>query len=165
LTDLHYTEVAKHNSGASRHRQQGIKRWEVVLALAISAAIALVVGVIVNKRIGSAMNEQIDNDFRRLSVALHLYKLDNNRYPSSEQGLIALFEKPLTMPVTPLWRGPYINRQTLIYDPWNNIYLYESSVAPPDFEVSTLGADGVLGGEELNADKTLRFQADENYFD
>jgi general secretion pathway protein G len=148
-----------------RHRQQGIKRWEMVLALAISAAIALVVGVIVNKRIESAMNEQVDNNFRRISVALHQYKLDNNRYPSSKQGLIALFEKPTTAPVTPLWRGPYINRKTLIYDPWNNSYLYESSVAPPDFEVSTLGADGVSGGEDLNEDKILRFQSDANYFD
>lgn len=165
MTDLHYTEVAKHNSRMSRHRQQGIKRWEVVLALAISAAIALVVGVIVNKRIGSAINEQVGNDFRRISIALHQYKLDINRYPSSEQGLIALFEKPTTAPFTPLWSGPYINRQTLIYDPWNNAYLYESSVAPPGFKVSTLGADGVLGGDELNADKTLRFQSDENYFD
>ncbi|MFT6156929.1 MAG: general secretion pathway protein G [Zhongshania sp.] len=165
MTDLHYTEVARHNSRMSRHRQQGIKRWEVLLALAISAAIALVVGVMVTKRIGSAMNEQVDNDFRRISMALHQYKLDNNRYPSTEQGLIALFEKPTTAPLAPLWRSPYINRQTLIYDPWNNTYLYESSAAPPGFIVSTLGADGVSGGEELNEDKILRFQSDENYFD
>jgi general secretion pathway protein G len=165
LTDTHNGKIANGNRTAQKHLQKGIKRWELALVLAISSVIAVAIGVIVYKRIGSAVDEQVDNDFRRISVALHQYKLDNKRYPTSDQGLLALFEKPRLEPLAPLWKGPYINRETLIHDPWKNAYLYTSSAAPPGFEITTLGADAKAGGTDLNADMSVNFQSDENYFD
>ncbi|WP_295877656.1 type II secretion system major pseudopilin GspG [uncultured Zhongshania sp.] len=165
LIKPYQARVAKREVIKLKQKQRGIKRWELMLVLLISAAIAIGIGVIVKKRIGSAMVEQVESDFRRISVALHQYKLDNKRYPTTEQNLLALFERPQIKPLAHFWKGPYINRETLIHDPWKNAYLYESSDAPPAFELTTLGADGQLGGENLNTDMSMRFQSDEGYFE
>ncbi|CAA0119696.1 Type II secretion system protein G [Zhongshania aliphaticivorans] len=133
--------------------------------MAIAGVIILAVSIIIFLRLGSAMSEQVNNDFRRLSIALHQYKLDNKRYPSKEQGLIALFIKPQTPPLAPLWKGPYIGRASLTQDPWGNAYHYESSDSPPGFEITTLGADAKLGGKKMKQDMSVRFLSDENYFD
>lgn len=133
--------------------------------MAITGVIILAVGIIIYLRLGSAINEQVNNDFQRLSTALHQYKLDNKRYPSKEQGLIALFVQPDTPPLAPLWKGPYIGRASLTKDPWSNEYLYESSDSPPGFEITTLGADAKPGGKKMNQDMSIRFRSDENYFD
>lgn len=150
------------SSPASKIRQRGIKLWEVVLVLAISSVIVIVISVIVMKRIDTALKEQVDTDIRRLSMALHQYKLDNKRYPSSEQGLIALYIAPTIEPVAGKWNGPYINRETLLLDPWKNPYIYISSDAPPGFEISSLGADAKLGGKNQNADVHISYQSDEH---
>lgn len=169
MTNTHHRKKADYLSQnlntSQRRAQRGIKRWEVALVFAISASIALVVGVIVNKRIGGEMEAQVDNDFQRISVALHQYKLDNKRYPSSKQGLMALLQQPTSEPRVPLWKGPYVNRESIILDPWKNPYQYESSDAPPGFEIRTLGADAKEGGEHVNADRIIRFQSDEGYFE
>ncbi|WP_158601493.1 type II secretion system major pseudopilin GspG [Zhongshania marina] len=165
MTDVLCAKEKSLEKAPSRHRQQGIKRWELLLILAITAAIALAVGSIIYQRLGSAMSEQVNNDFRRLSTALHQYKLDNKRYPSSEQGLAALYIQPQTPPLAPLWKGPYIGRASLTQDPWNNAYLYTSSDSPPGFEITTLGADAKPNGKKMNQDMSIRFRSDENYFD
>jgi general secretion pathway protein G len=165
LTNRHHRKKRDKQIAPQRRIQLGIKRWEIVLALAISGSIALVIGVIVNKRLGGEMEAKIENDFRRISVALHQYKLDNKRYPSTDQGLMALLQKPTSPPQVPLWKGPYINREAIILDPWKKAYFYESSDAPPGFEIRTLGADGKEGGEHVNEDRVVRFQSDEDYFE
>ncbi|CAA0089112.1 Type II secretion system protein G [Zhongshania aliphaticivorans] len=147
------------------YKQQGLKRWEIALILVISMFIALAIGFIVSKRIESAISEQINNDFTRLSNALHQYKLDNKRYPTTTQGLHALLENPTSSPLAPMWKGPYISRETLIQDPWRRAYLYQSSDAPPGFEISTYGGDAEKGGENTNADVVISYQSDENYYD
>ena len=144
------------------HRQRGIKLWEVGLVIAIASAIAIVVGLIAVNRIDAARKEQIDTDFRRISMALHQYKLDNKRYPSTEQGLMALYTTPTIPPLPKKWNGPYINRETLIHDPWNKPYLYVSSEAAPAFEITSLGADLKVGGKGLNADKSISYQSEEH---
>ncbi|MDF1691724.1 MAG: type II secretion system major pseudopilin GspG [Zhongshania sp.] len=143
-------------------KQRGIKLWEIALVIAIASVLAIIVIVIVTKRIDTALKEQVDSDFRRISMALHQYKLDNNRYPSSAQGLMALYIAPEIDPLALKWNGPYINRETLIHDPWNNAYLYTSSDAPPGFSVSSLGADSKVGGKGLNTDISIQYQSDEH---
>jgi len=132
------------------------------MVIAIASIIAIIVSVIVTKRIDTALKDQVDSDFRRISMALHQYKLDNKRYPSTEQGLMALYTVPEIEPLAAKWDGPYINRETLIHDPWNNPYLYSSSAAPPGFAVSSLGADSKEGGKGLNADMSIQYQSDEH---
>jgi general secretion pathway protein G len=147
---------------ASKRQQRGIKLWEVILVLAISSVIVIVISVIVLNRIDTALKEQIDTDIHRLSMALHQYKLDNKRYPSTEQGLFALYAVPTIEPIADKWNGPYINRETLLLDPWKNAYLYISSDAPPGFEITCLGADAKIGGSNQNADVSVNYQSDEH---
>jgi general secretion pathway protein G len=90
-----------------------------------------------------------------LGVALDSYRLDNGLYPTTEQGLAALREKPTQGPVPANWRGPYL-RRAVPEDPWGRPYLYGS---PPEaggtgYELRTLGADGAPGGEGEDADLT-----------
>ncbi len=150
------------NGLASIRHQRGIKLWEVALILAITSGIAIYIGTIVNKRIDTALKEQVDTDLRRISMALHQYKLDNKRYPSSEQGLMALYSAPEIEPLALKWNGPYINRETLIHDPWNNAYRYLSSDTAPSFEITTLGADAKIGGKGQNADVSISYQSNEH---
>jgi general secretion pathway protein G len=85
------------------------------------------------------------------STALNLYKLDNFSYPSTDQGLDALVQKPAGSPQAANWRnGGYIDR--LGKDPWGRDYQYVSPGSHGEFDVYSLGRDGQVGGEGLDAD-------------
>lgn len=84
-----------------------------------------------------------------LMQALRLYRLDNQAFPTSEQGLQALVQRPTTAPVPPRWR-PYLDR--LPADPWGRPYQYLNPGLHGPVDVLSLGADGQPGGEGINAD-------------
>jgi general secretion pathway protein G len=88
-------------------------------------------------------------DIASLMQALKLYKLDNRRYPSAEQGLQALVERPATGPAPGNWK-PYLDR--LPADPWGTPYQYLNPGLRGEVDVLSLGADGVAGGEAFDAD-------------
>ena len=88
-------------------------------------------------------------DVNNLMQALKLYKLDNQRFPSSEQGLQALVAKPTTGTIPSNWK-PYLDK--LPKDPWNLPYQYASPGLKGEVDVYSFGADGVVGGEGKNAD-------------
>jgi len=81
--------------------------------------------------------------------ALKLYKLDNQRYPSAEQGLQALVAKPSTGTIPPNWK-PYLEK--LPNDPWGRAYQYVQPGVKGEIDVFSLGADGQTGGEGKDAD-------------
>ncbi len=93
---------------------------------------------------------QIEN----LEAALKLYKLDNGNYPTTEQGLEALVQKPATGAIPKNWReGGYLEKGKVPMDPWNRPYAYLSpGVKNKDFDLKSLGADGEEGGEGENVD-------------
>lgn len=93
---------------------------------------------------------QIEN----LEAALKLYKLDNGNYPSTEQGLEALVQKPTTGVIPKNWReGGYLEKGRVPLDPWERPYVYLSpGVTNKDFDLKSLGADGEEGGGEENQD-------------
>lgn len=93
---------------------------------------------------------QIEN----LEGALKLYKLDTGTYPTTEQGLEALVQKPATGAVPANWReGGYLEKGKVPVDPWNRPYVYVSpGVKNKDFDLKSLGGDGEEGGEGENAD-------------
>jgi len=93
---------------------------------------------------------QIEN----LEAALKLYKLDTGMYPTTEQGLEALVQKPATGAVPGNWReGGYLEKGKVPQDPWNRPYVYVSpGVKNKDFDLKSLGGDGEEGGEGENAD-------------
>jgi general secretion pathway protein G len=82
-----------------------------------------------------------------LGTALDAFALDTGRYPSSQQGLMALIEQPSDMS---MWDGPYIKK--LPKDPWGNPYEYSGPEDGNNYEIVCLGADGRRGGDEGNAD-------------
>ncbi len=92
---------------------------------------------------------QIEN----LSTALKMYKLDNGVFPSTEQGLEALVSLPQGGDAPKKWRkGGYLEKGQVPKDPWGNDYLYLYPGAHGDFDISSYGADGATGGEEINKD-------------
>jgi general secretion pathway protein G len=90
-----------------------------------------------------------------LSVALDNYRLDNGSYPTTEQGLAALQEKPTRDPAPLNWRGPYLKRN-IPADPWGRPYVYRSPGEhdPGGNDLSSLGKDGQPGGQGEDADIT-----------
>ena len=88
-------------------------------------------------------------DINTLTQALKRYKLDNQRYPSADQGLDALVKKPTVGAVPPNWK-PYLDK--LPADPWSRPYQYLNPGVRGEIDVFSFGADGQPGGEDKNAD-------------
>ena len=88
-------------------------------------------------------------DVNNLVQALKLYKLDNQRFPSAEQGLDALAKKPTVGSVPPNWK-PYVDK--LPNDPWGRAYQYVNPGVKGEIDVFSFGADGQAGGEGNDAD-------------
>ncbi len=134
-----------------QHRQNGFSLIEIMVVLVI---MGLLVGIVAPNVIGNleeANKKKAFADFRNLETALQTYRLDNYVYPSSEQGLSALWEKPTLDPVPRKYRqGGYISKPPK--DPWGNEYLYLSPGETKQYDIFTYGADGVPGGEGDNAD-------------
>ena len=120
----------------------------VVVILGILAA--LVVPKILN-RPDDARVIAAKQDIAAIMQALKLYRLDNQIYPSTDQGLQALVTKPTTAPLPSNWKaGGYLER--LPRDPWKNDYQYLNPGVHGEIDIFSYGADGVAGGEGNNAD-------------
>lgn len=92
-------------------------------------------------------------DIQALETALKLYKLDNGRYPTTEQGLQALVEPPDSAPQPRNWReGGYVEKGRIAKDPWGNEYVYLCPGTHGDYDIISYGADGEPGGEDENGD-------------
>lgn len=132
-----------------RKQQNGFTLIELMVVVAILAILAVVVTPMVMDKPDQARVVKAKQDIAAISSALQLYKLDNYRYPTTEQGLEALVQKPTSEPVPKHWK-PYL--QQVPKDPWGNDYLYLQPGEHGDYDLYTLGADGQEGGEGINAD-------------
>lgn len=132
-------------------RDSGFSLLELMVVVVIMSILALVIVPRVIDRPDQARIARVQSDLAVLQNALQLYKLDNLQYPTTEQGLSALIERPTRPPEPPNWAaGGYIDR--LPPDPWGGAYQYLSPGVYGDFDVFTYGADGSTGGEGANAD-------------
>jgi general secretion pathway protein G len=132
------------------HTNQGFTLLEIIVVVAIIAILAAYIAPKVAGRVDDARISKAKSDVRVLESSLELYKLDNFLYPSSEQGLEALVNKP-SGEGTKNWRdGGYIKK--LNKDPWGNEYRYAFPGSNGEFDVFSLGADAALGGEGEAAD-------------
>ena len=129
-------------------RQQGFTLIEVMIVVAILGILATLVVVNVAGNTDKALVTATKSDLQSIKQALDLYKLDNYRYPSTEQGLEALVVKPDTARNWP--EGGYLSKVPL--DKWDNPYVYISPGANGPFDLYSLGADGAEGGEGIGAD-------------
>ena len=132
-----------------RRLQAGFTLIELMVVLVIIGVLAALIVPNVLDRAEDARVMAARTDVNNLMQALKLYKLDNQRAPTSEQGLQALIAKPSTGPTPPNWK-PYLDK--LPNDPWGRPYQYLNPGIKGEIDVMSFGADGQPGGEGKNAD-------------
>ena len=129
--------------------QFGFTLIELMVVLVIIGVLAALIVPNVLDRADDSRVMAARTDANNLMQALKLYKLDNQRLPTPEQGLAALLTKPTSGPIPANWK-PYLDK--LPNDPWNRPYQYLNPGIKGEFDVMSFGADGVAGGEGKNAD-------------
>ncbi len=129
--------------------QRGFTLIEIMVVLVIIGVLGALIVPNMLDRADDARVTAAKTDVNNLMQALKLYKLDNLRYPTAEQGLDALIRKPQAAPVPPNWR-PYVEK--LPTDPWQRPYQYVNPGVKGEIDVFSTGADGQAGGEGKNAD-------------
>jgi general secretion pathway protein G len=130
-------------------RTGGFTLIELMVVLVIIGVLAALIVPNVLDRADDARATAARTDVNRLVQALKLYKLDNQRYPTGEQGLQALVARPTSGPAAPNWK-PYVDK--LPNDPWGRPYQYANPGVQGEIDVYSLGADGVVGGEGKDAE-------------
>jgi general secretion pathway protein G len=138
-----------------RTRRAGFTLIELLVVIAIIATLAAVVAPSLFGNVGEARRSAAKSQVEILALALDAYKLDNEDYPTTQQGLDALRAIPVngTPPVN--WKGPYL-RQSVPLDPWRRPYVYVSpgQSNPTAYDLYSLGKDGKPGGTGEDADIT-----------
>jgi len=133
-----------------RHTQSGFSLLEVLVVMVIIGILMSYVGPKVFGRVSQARAQKVFADFRTIETALKIYRLDNYTYPSTQQGLQALVSRPSGGGGRNWKAGGYLDR--LPKDPWGQAYQYRKPGQHGPFDIHTLGADGVAGGDGENAD-------------
>ena len=129
--------------------QRGFTLIELMVVLVIIGVLAALIVPNVLDRADDARVTAAKTDVSNLMQALKLYKLDNQRFPTAEQGLNALVARPTVSPIPPNWKS-YLEK--LPNDPWGRPYQYLNPGVQGEIDVMSLGGDGQPGGEGNNAD-------------
>lgn len=140
-----------HLHQSARTLPRGFTLIEIMVVIVILGVLAALIVPKVMGRPDEARIVAAKQDIAAIVQALKLYKLDNLRYPSTEQGLPALVKKPALPPIPPNWKGNgYLEK--LPNDPWGHPYQYLQPGLHGEIDVISLGADGAPGGEGNDAD-------------
>ncbi|MGA2188400.1 MAG: type II secretion system major pseudopilin GspG [Steroidobacteraceae bacterium] len=134
-----------------RNRQSGFTLIEIMVVVVILAVLGALVVPKILENVDKARVTRAQSDIRAIQTALDLYRLDNFKYPTTEQGLQALVKQPSDPTITNYRSGGYL--PSMPKDPWNNPYQYVSPGADGrDYEITTYGRDGKPGGDGYDAD-------------
>ena len=133
------------------HRARGFTLIEIMVVIVILGVIAALVVPRVLDRPDEARRVAARTDIATIVGALKMYRIDNMRYPTGEQGLAALVAKPELPPVPGNWKpGGYLEK--LPKDPWGHAYVYLNPGVRGEIDVYSTGADGASGGTGNDAD-------------
>ncbi|MBH98461.1 MAG: type II secretion system protein GspG [Rhodospirillaceae bacterium] len=132
----------------AKEYQRGFTLIEVMVVVVIIGLLAAIVAPNLIGNIDRAAVTRARSDIRSIETALNLYRLDNFRYPNTQQGLEALISNPGDS-IAPNWKA-YLNN--IPSDPWNQPYQYQYPGQNAEFDLYSYGADGQQGGEDINAD-------------
>ena len=145
-------EPPTHDAPRTTH---GFTLIELLVVITVIAILAGLVGPMVFRNVGDAKVSAARAQVELFALALDQYRLDNDFYPATTQGLAALRERPSGMPEARNWRGPYL-RKAIPLDPWGRPYTYKSpgDVNAEGYDLLSLGRDGQPGGAGEDADVT-----------
>jgi len=119
--------------------------------LAILGLLVALAAPRVIKYLGSAKSDTARIQIEKLGGVLDLYRLETGRYPSEQEGLQALVEKPAQ---DDAWNGPYLKNRESLTDPWGDLYVYRMPGEHGEYDLYTLGADSKQGGDDEDHDIT-----------
>jgi len=139
--------VFNHKPAQARN-MSGMTLIEIMIVVVILGVLAVAILPNITGRTDQARATQAKTDIQNLASQLELFKTDNFRYPTTDEGLESLVSQPPNVKNYP--KGGYIKK--LNQDPWGNNYLYYSPVEGADYEILSLGQDGLEGGEDYAAD-------------
>jgi general secretion pathway protein G len=130
---------------------RGFTLIEIMVVVVILAVLGALVVPKSLENVDKARVTRAQSDLRAIETALDLYRLDNFKYPTTEQGLAALVKQPADSTITNYRPGGYL--KAVPKDPWNNLYLYQAPGRDgAEYEIRSLGRDGKDGGEGYDAD-------------
>lgn len=139
----------------NKRNRSGFTLIEILVVIVVIALLATLVAPNVFQHVGVAKDAAARSQIEMMGAALDAYRLDNGRYPSTDQGLVSLWREPRLDPLPRNWRGPYL-RKAIPMDPWGNRYIYRSpgEASPWGYDLLSYGEDGQPGGEDDAADIT-----------
>jgi len=133
------------------HREAGFTLIEIMVVIAIIGILATLIVPNIMGRPDEARATAAKHDVGTINQALKLYRLDIGRYPTTEQGLKALVERPTSEPIPQNWKmGGYLS--SVPKDPWGNAYHYSNPGTRGEIDIISYGADGKPGGTGTDAD-------------
>lgn len=136
---------------AKRGKPNGYTLIELLVVLAILGLLIALAAPRVIKYLGIAKTDTARIQIEKLGGVLDLYRLEIGRYPTDQEGLQALVDRP---PQLDAWNGPYLKNRESLIDPWGTPYAYRSPGEHGEYDLYTLGADGKEGGDGEDRDIT-----------
>ncbi len=133
---------------SARQREKGFTLIEIMIVVIIIGVLAALVGPKLFGKVSTAKLKAAKAQIELFGTALDALRLDVGRYPTSEEGLMALREKPSGMEA---WKGPYLPKE-IPNDPWGKSYIYKSPGEHGDYDLMSYGLDGASGGDGENED-------------
>ncbi len=134
--------------GCVKRRDRGFTLFEILVVITILGLLAALVGPRLFGKVSVAKQKAAKAQIEMFGTALDTFRLDVGRYPTMEEGLKALREKPSGAEA---WQGPYLPKEIPV-DPWNRAYVYKCPGEHGEYDLLTYGLDGTEGGEGENQD-------------